>query len=65
MGQEASESFGPRSDTVAQAQWAPSVAERNMVALLLGGEAAGTANAGQEDIENRRISRSDDEMDQI
>jgi len=69
MGQEASESFGPRSDTAAQAQWAPHVADRNMLALLLGGEAAGTASAPEDDTEesNRRISSSDegDEMDQI
>ncbi len=69
MGQEASDFFGSRSDTAAQAQRATGVGDRNMLALLFGGEAAGMASAGEDDIEqsNRRISSSDegDELDQI
>jgi hypothetical protein len=69
MGQEASDYFGQQRDFPAQAQWAPGVADRNMLSLLLGGEVLGVPSAREDNTEesDRRMSTSDegDDIDQL
>ena len=69
MGHEASDYFGQQRDFPAQAQWAPGVADRNMLSLLLGGEVLGVPSAREDNTEesDRRMSTSDegDDIDQL